>query len=112
MPNLASLPVGYFYTRRWGGGLDLTSSLEAKFGARSSQVYEKRGKTWEVLSPKDAKVGKKNPNFEVKSEIHRAQFGVCAPIFLEAKFQRHILGPSPRPPNMEVPLGPPHKELL
>ena len=26
-------------------GLDLTSSLEAKFGARSSQVHQIRGKT-------------------------------------------------------------------
>ena len=44
------------------GGLDLTSSLEAQFGARSGQVHQTRGKTWEVLSPQDAKVGK-SPNF-------------------------------------------------
>ena len=31
------------------GALDLTSTLEAKFGARSSQVHQIRGKTWEVL---------------------------------------------------------------
>ena len=43
-----------------GGGLDLTSSLEAKFGARSDQVHQIRGKTWEVLLPQDAKVGKKS----------------------------------------------------
>ena len=43
-----------------GGGLDLTSSLEAKFRARSSQVHQIRGKIWEVLSPQDAKVGKKS----------------------------------------------------
>ena len=42
-----------------GGGLDLTSSLEAKFGARSGQVHQIRGKTWEILLPQDAKVGKK-----------------------------------------------------
>ena len=42
------------------GGLDLISSLEAKFGARSGQVHEIRGKTLEVLSPQDAKVGKKS----------------------------------------------------
>ena len=40
------------------GGLDLASSLEAKFGARSGQVHQLRGKTWGVLSPQDAKVGK------------------------------------------------------
>ena len=50
---------GYFQIRR-SGGLDLTSSLEAKFGARSGQVHKIRGKIWEVLSPKDAKVGKKS----------------------------------------------------
>ena len=50
---------GYFQIRR-SGGLDLTSSLEAKFGVRSGQVHQIRGKTWEVLSPQDAKVGKKS----------------------------------------------------
>ena len=52
-------PGGYFQIRR-SGDLDLTSSLEAKFGARSGQVPKTRGKTWEVLSPQDAKVGKKS----------------------------------------------------
>ena len=71
------LPRGeYFQIRRSGeGGLDLTSSLEAKFGARSGQVHKIRGKIWEVLSPKDAKVGK-SPNFGVISEIQRAKFGI------------------------------------
>ena len=67
-------PGGYFHIRR-SGGLDLTSSLEAKFGARSGQVHQIRGKTWDVLSPQDAKVGK-SPNFGVISEIQRAKFGV------------------------------------
>ena len=58
-----------------GGGVDLTSSLEAKFGARSGQVQQIRGKTWEVLSPQGAAVGK-SPNFGVISEIQRAKFGV------------------------------------
>ena len=52
-------PGGYFQIRR-SGGLDLTSSLEAKFGARSGQVHKIGGKIWDVLSPKDAKVGKKS----------------------------------------------------
>ena len=43
-----------------GRVLALTSSLEAKFGARSGQVHQIRGKIWEVLSPQDAKVGKKS----------------------------------------------------
>ena len=57
-----SHPGGYFQIRRsgGGGGLDLTSSLKAKFGARSGQVHKIRGKIWEVLSPKDTKVGKKS----------------------------------------------------
>ena len=42
------------------GGLDLMSSLEAKFGARSSQVHQITGKTWEVLSSPDAKVEEKS----------------------------------------------------
>ena len=45
------------------GGLDLTSSLEAKFGAMSSQVHQIRGKSLEVLLPQNAKGGK-NPNFD------------------------------------------------
>ena len=46
-----------FEGRGGGGGLDLTSSLEAKFGARFSQVHQIRGKIWEVLLPQDAKFG-------------------------------------------------------
>ena len=42
------------------GGLDLTSSLEAKFGARSGQFHQIREKIWEALSPEDAKVRKKS----------------------------------------------------
>ena len=59
MLSLFKNPGGYFQIRR-SGGLDLTSSLEAKFGARSGQVHKIRGNIWEVLSPKDAKVGKKS----------------------------------------------------
>ena len=55
--------------------MDLTSSLEAKFGARSGQVHKIRGKIWEVLSPKTQKLGK-SPNVGVISEIQRAKFGV------------------------------------
>ena len=68
-------PRGVLPNKEVGGGLDLTSSLEAKFGARSGQVHQTRGKTWEVLSPHNAKVGK-SPNFRVISEIQRAKFGV------------------------------------
>ena len=43
-----------------GGGLDLASSLEAKFGARFSQVHQIRGKIWGVLLLQDAKIGKES----------------------------------------------------
>ena len=67
--------------------MDLTSSLEAKFGAGSNQVHQIRGKTWEVLSLQDAEVGGKYRNFWVKSEIQRENLGYLSPIFLEAKFR-------------------------
>ena len=53
--------------------------------ARSGQVHKKGKRTWEVLLPQDAKVGK-NPNFGVISEIQRAKFGVFVTFILEAKF--------------------------
>ena len=61
-----------------GGGLDITSSSEAKFGAKSGQG----GKTWEVLSPQDTKVAKSSSS-GVISEIQRAKLGV---------FVTHIFG--------------------
>ena len=82
------------------GALDLTSSLEAKFGARSGQVHQIRGKTWEVLSPQDAKGGEKS-QFWGSSEIQRAKFEVFVTYIFGGKiwgsnkeFQREILGPS------------------
>ena len=57
-------------TRGGGGGggsifvgrgcLDLALGLEAKFGARSSQVHQIKGKTWEVLLQEDTKVGRES----------------------------------------------------
>ena len=95
------------------GCLDLKSSLKAKFGARSSEVHQIRGKTWEVLLPqlRTQKLGK-NTNLGVISRIQRTKFEVIvtyifggkiwAPIqILEANFGAKV----PRPPNMEVPPG-------
>ena len=89
--------------------MDLTSSLEAKFGARSGQVHQIRGKTWEVLSPQDAKVGK-SPNFGVISEIHGAKFGVFVTYIFGGKiwssnknFRGKFWGQAPRTSNIEVP---------
>ena len=94
---------------RGGGGLDLTSSLETKFGARSSQVHQIRGKIWEVLLPQGAKVWK-NPNFGVKSEIQRTKFGVFVTYIVGGKIwgsnkisEANFGAKRPRPPNMEVP---------
>ena len=92
-------PGEYFYIRR-SGGLDLTSSLEAKFGARSGQVHQAREKIWEVLSPQDAKVGEK---FQFWGQIWNSEgkiWGTCHLYFwrqnlgLQQEFQRQILGPS------------------
>ena len=58
-----------------GGGLDLTSSLEAKFGPRSGQVHQLRGKFGKFCHYRTQKLGK-SPNFRIISEIQRAKFGV------------------------------------
>ena len=100
-------PGGYFQIRRSGeGGLDLTSSLEAEFGARSGQVHQIRGK---ICHHKAQKLGK-TPNFGVISEIQRAKFGVFVTYFFGGKiwgfnknFRGTFWGQAPRPPNMEVP---------
>ena len=42
------------------GGLGPHIMFGGKFGARSGQVHKIRGKIWDVLSLKDAKVGKKS----------------------------------------------------
>ena len=83
---VTSRSKGYFHIKR-SGGVDLTSSLEAKFGAGSNQVHQIRGKTWEVLSLQDAEVGGKYRNFWVKSEIQREKFLVFVTYILEAKFR-------------------------
>ena len=96
-----------------GGGLDLTSSLEAKFGARSGQVHQLRGKIWKVLSPQDAKVGKKSQFWGHIWNSEGKIWGICHLYFwrqnlgLQQEFQRQNLGPSP-PPDLLIwkyPLG-------
>ena len=74
-----------------GGGLDVTSSLEAKSGARSSQVHQIRGKTWEVPLPQGAKVGKESRfwgHLGLYLKLKGQNIGYLSPIFLEAKFGR------------------------
>ena len=79
------------------------------FLARTGQVHQIRGKTWEVLSPQDAKVGKR-PNFGVISEIQRAKFGAFVTYIFGGKiwgsnknFRGKFWSQVPRSPNMEVP---------
>ena len=84
-------------------GLGPHIKFEAKFGARSGQVHQIRGKTWEVLAPQDAKVGK-SPNFGVISKIQRAKFGVFViytfggKIWGSNKNFRGNFGAKPHPP--------------
>ena len=91
--------------------MDLKSSLEAKFGVRSGQVRQIRGKTWEVLLPQDAKVGKKIPMLGSSLKFRGQNLGYLSPIVLEAKFGALTIiseanfgakpPPPPRPPDME-----------
>ena len=99
-----------------GGGLDLTLSLEAKFGERSGQVHQIRGTTWEVLLPQDAKVGKKIPILGSYLKFREKNLGYFSLIFLEAKFEAPTRNSEadfgakpPQPPNME---GPPWAHRL
>ena len=72
-----------------GGGLDLASSLEAKFGARFWQVHQIRGKIWEVLLLQDAKIGKESQFWEhlgLYLKFKGQNLGYLSPIILEAKF--------------------------
>ena len=103
-------PGGYFHIRR-SGGLDLPSSLEAKFGARFSQVHQIKGKIWEVLLLQNAKNWERITvlgAFGVVSEIQRAKFGVFVTYIFGGKIWAKP--PPPPPPNMhmEVPPGPVH----
>ena len=74
------------YQEVGGGGFDLTSSLQAKFGARSSHVHQIRGKTWEVLLLQEAKVGGKIPILGSNVKFRGQNLGYMSPLFLEAKF--------------------------
>ena len=60
----SSQPKGGISILGGRGGLNLTSSSEAKFGARSGQVHLIRGKTWEGLLLQDAKVGEKSQSLD------------------------------------------------
>ena len=48
LKDVMSHPRGYFHIRR-SGGLGPDINFREKFGARSGQGHQIRGKTWEVL---------------------------------------------------------------
>ena len=103
---------GLLPNKEVGGILDLTSSLEAKFGARSSQAHQIRGKIWEVLSPQDAKVGEKSQFWGHIWNTEGKIWGICHLYFWRQNwdsiknFRGKFWGQAPRPPNMKVsPLG-------
>ena len=101
-PKLDICPIGGYFQIRRSGGLDLTSGLEANFGARSGQVHQMGGasklgphikfggKLWGKVRPsspnKRKNLGssvttrrrswKKSPHSVVISEIQRVKFGV------------------------------------
>ena len=82
-------PRGTFISGGRGGTLDLASSLEAKFGARFSQVHQIIGKMWRVLLLQDAKIGKESQfwgHLELYLKFKGQNLGYLSPIFLEAKF--------------------------
>ena len=69
--------------------MDLTSSLEAKFGARFSQVKQIRGKISEVLLPQVVKVGKESQfwlHLGLYLKFKGQNLGYLSPIFFEGKF--------------------------
>ena len=78
------------------GGLGPRIKFGGKIWARSGQVHQIRGEIWQVLSPQDAKVGKKS-----QQNSDGKIWGICHLYFwrqnlrLQQEFQRQNLGPSP-----------------
>ena len=67
----------------------MASSLEAKFGARFSQVHQIRGKIWGVLLLQQAKIEKESQfggHLGLYLKFKGQNLGYLSPIFLEAKF--------------------------
>ena len=93
-------PRRYFHIRR-SGGLAPHIKFGGKIWAIVQPISPLRGKTWEVLLPQDAKVGKKS---QFCGHIRNSEgkiWGICLLYFwrqnlgLQHEFQRQILGPSP-----------------
>ena len=88
--KLVSIPGGYFHIRRsGGGGLDLTSSSEAKFGQGQQSSPNKR-KNLETSVITRRKSWGKIPILGSNLKFRGQDSGIC-----HLNFWRQILGPSP-----------------
>ena len=89
-------------------GVDLASSWEAKFGARSSQGHQINGKKVGRSDNRRRKNWGKPLILGRYLKFKWKHLEYLSSIFLEANSRRiseAILGLSPRPPDMNVPLG-------
>ena len=95
-----------------GGGLDLTSSLEAKFGARSGKVHQMKKNMGSSVTTR-RKSWEKVPILGSYLKFRGQNLGYLSLIFLEANFGTPTriseanfgAKPPPRPPYMEVTSG-------
>ena len=92
--------------------MDLTSSLEAKFGVRSDQVHQISGKILGSSITTRRKSWEKVPILGSYLKFRGQDLGYLPFMFLEAKFvaptrisDAKFGGKTPRPANMEVPPG-------
>ena len=88
--------------------MDLASSWEAKFGARSSQGHQVNGKKVGRSDKRRRKNWGKPLILGLYLKFKWKHLGYLSSIFLEAnsrQISEAILGLSPRPPDMNVPLG-------
>ena len=107
-------PRGTSTLRGRKGGLDLSSSLRAKFG----QHHQIMGKIWEVLVLQKTKIGTESREYNAHENSQRSTTRILGSylkfkgqnleylsrIFLEAKFGALKFGAKPaRPLNVEVP---------
>ena len=90
--------------------VDLTSRLEAKSGARFSQVHQIKGQTLEVLLPQDRKSWKRISILGPDLKSKRAKLVVLVTCIFGGKiwgsdtnFRGKFWCQAPRPSNVEVP---------
>ena len=90
-----------------GRGLGPHIKFGAKLGARSGQVHQIRGKTWEVLLSQETKIVKKSQCWGHIWNSEDKIWGICHLYFwrqnlgIQQEFQRQISGA--KLPEVEVP---------